>query len=513
MKTKSRKLKKSMAGPKSAGRTRVRKSAKAMVSANKKEEAAKGSNAPPPPPDSPYLRTDAGNAEFFAATYADHLRFDHKRGRWLLWRAGRWWERDTTALIRIMAKGVARLRLKHANNRDEVKWALRSESRQRQEAMLELAKSEYPLGDSGDGWDADPLLLGVANGVIDLRTGALREGRQADKLTLHSTIAFDATAKAPRWEQFISEVFDGNTELIDFVQRAVGYAMTGGVGEQVIFMAYGTGANGKSTFVEVIRHVLGDYAYNLPFSAFELQNRSAIPNDIAALENRRFVTALETSESARLNEARIKALTGSDPITARFLYGEFFTFVPAAKFWLVFNSFPRVDDDSEGFWRRVRVISFEHQFPKDKRDKQLLQKLKAEAPGILNWAIEGALKWQKNGLSTPQIVTQMSEQYRQQSDPLAEFIADCCDLEPDALATSGALWNEYLRWKRQQHDDELVDRTTFGRNLQMRGLTKVKIGPERSRGWRGIRVKNDDPEGFFAVGPETAAQVLEVVPA
>jgi len=462
------------------------------------------------PPDSPYLRTDSGNAELFAVLYADRLRYDHKRGRWLIWKDGRWWAKDDIALVARMAKNVARLRLKNGKgNRDEIKWALSSESRQRLEAMIELAKSERALADSGDGWDSDPWLLGVANGVVDLRTGVVREGKQSEKITLHTKIAFDPTARAPRWEQFINEVFENNRELIEYVQRAVGYSITGEVSEQVIFLAYGSGANGKSTFVEMMRHALGEYAHNLPFSAFELQNRSAIPNDIAALESRRFATAIETSETSRLNEARIKALTGSDPITARYLYGEFFTFIPTAKFWLVFNHFPKVKDESEGFWRRVRVIPFQHQFARNNRDKKLLEKLKQETAGILNWAIEGARKWKEQGLDTPAIVTQMSEQYRQESDVLAEFIEDCCELDPDALVKSGALWHEYLRWKREQGDEDVIDRTAFGVKLQARGMKMVKIGKDRTRGWRGIRLKSDDLAEFFNVGPQFPTRVEE----
>jgi len=464
------------------------------------------------PIESPYLRTDSGNAELFSALYADRLRYDHKRGRWLIWKDGRWWGKDEVKHVGTMAKKVARLRLRKARgNPDETKWALRSESRQRLEAMVELAKSERALADSGEGWDSDPWLLGMANGVVDLRTGELRDGKQDDKITLHSKIAFDPAAKAPRWEQFISEVFDGDTELIEFVQRAVGYSITGDVGEQVIFLAYGSGANGKSTFVELIRHVLGEHAYNLPFSAFELSGRSSIPTDIAAMENRRFATAIETSESSRLNEARIKALTGSDPITARYLFKEFFTFVPTAKFWLVFNHFPKVKDESEGFWRRVRVIPFLRQFSKDKRDKKLLLTLKEEAAGILNWAIEGARKWKEQGLNTPAIVTQMSEQYRQESDVLAEFIEDCCVLDADTSTTSGKLWNEYLRWVTRQNDGDGLDRTSFGRKLEAHGLKKERVGRERTRGWRGIRLKSDAPDPFFDLGPQAAAEAAQGV--
>lgn len=503
---------KSTANRQMHARSRSRQSGKGAVAVVNDVTTANAPENTKNAPDSRYLRTDVGNAELFSTLYADRLRYDHKRGRWLIWKDGRWWAKDETKRVVKMAKHVARLRLRKAgDNIDETKWALRSEARQRLEAMIELAKSETALADSGVGWDSDPWLLGVANGVVDLRTGALREGKQSDKITLHSKIAFDPTATAPRWEQFISEVFDGNTELIEYVQRAVGYSITGDVGEQVVFLAYGSGANGKSTFVEMMRNVLGEHAYNLPFSAFELNSRSSIPNDIAALENRRLATAIETSETSRLNEARIKALTGSDPVTARYLFNEFFTFVPMAKFWLVFNHFPSVKDESEGFWRRVQVIPFVQQFSKDRRDKKLLLKLKEEAAGILNWAIEGARKWKEQGLDTPAIVTQMSEQYRQESDVLVEFIEDCCVLDADASTTSGKLWNEYLRWITRQNDGDGLDRTSFGRKLEARGLKKERVGRERTRGWRGIRLKSDAPDPFFDLGPQAVAEAAQGV--
>jgi putative DNA primase/helicase len=290
-----------------------------------------------------YPRTDAGNAELFARGFANKARFDHRRGRWLIW-LGHWWAEDEKEMVLQAAKKIARFRLQYSTTIDnatgadlEAKWALRSESRPRLEAMLKLAQSEHPLSDPGKGWDANPWLLGVPNGVVDLRTGQLSDGNQSDKITMHTNVPFNPSSKAPRWEQFFDQIFGGNQELIDYVQRAAGYSLTGDVSEQVLFLAYGTGANGKSTFLEVLRHIIGTYAYNLPFSAFELKARSAIPNEIAALSAKRFVTAIETNESAELNEGRIKALTGSDPITARFLYREFFTFIPTSKYWLAFN--------------------------------------------------------------------------------------------------------------------------------------------------------------------------------
>lgn len=234
-----------------------------------------------------------------------------------------------------MAKEAARDRLKGtANIRDDEKrdqlvtWALKSESQYRLRAALELAKTTLPVSDAGDGWDSNPFLLGLRNGVLDLRTGQLRPAQPEDRITIHTPIPFAPKAHCPRFEQFLSEVFLGDSELVGFVQRAVGYCLTGNVSEQCLFLCYGEGANGKSTFLETIRYVFGGYAHNLPFSAFELAARSGIPNDLAGLVGKRLVTAVETSENARFNESRIKALTGEDRCTARFLYGEYFSFDP-----------------------------------------------------------------------------------------------------------------------------------------------------------------------------------------
>ena len=168
--------------------------------------------------------------------------------------------------------------------------------------------------------------------------------------------------RAPRFDRFLKEVFGDDTDLIGYIQRAVGYSLTGATAEQCFFCCYGDGANGKSTFLNAIRNVVGGYGCNLPFSAFELEARASIPNDVATLPGRRFVTAIETAESSQLNAARIKALTGSDPITARLLHREFFTFEPVSKFWLAFNHRPVVTDDSHGFWRRVHLIPFLRRF-------------------------------------------------------------------------------------------------------------------------------------------------------
>lgn len=308
--------------------------------------------------------TDSGNAELIAELFGDRLRFDHRRNRWLRCKDGKWIE-DSNGEVYLMAIEAARARFKSAarmgndtDRKEGLRWALTSESKYRLHAALELAKRTTPIADSGDNWDSDPLLLGVVNGVVDLQAAELRPSRPEDRITLQARVDYDPVALCPQFEQFLYQVFQGDDELIRFVQKAIGYSLTGEVNEQCLFLCYGQGANGKSTFLETVRSLMGNYAHNLPFSAFELKARSSVPNDIAGIVGKRFVTAVETNENVAFNEGRVKALTGGDQSTARFLYQEHFSFDPTAKFWLAFNHKPRVTDDSHGFWRRVRLIPF-----------------------------------------------------------------------------------------------------------------------------------------------------------
>jgi putative DNA primase/helicase len=291
-------------------------------------------------------------------------------------------------------------------------------------------------------------------------------------------------------------VFLHDADVIAFIQRAIGYCLSGAVTEQCLFLCYGQGENGKSTFLEVIRDVLGSYAYNLPFSAFELAARSAISNDMAGLVSKRFVTAVETNENVRLNEGRVKALTGGDRCTARFLYREYFSFDPTAKLWLAFNHKPQVSDDSHGFWRRVRLIPFLAiaQFSGSDCDKDLVAKLKTEASGILAWAIKGCLLWQQEGLGLPRSIDVATRDYREESDPLAEFLDERCVIRADAFVESGILRRDYDDWARENGEKPLDHRALSSR-LRARGFVKDRLGHNRVRGWHGLCPKTAPPVG------------------
>jgi len=263
-------------------------------------------------------------------------------------------------------------------------------------------------------------------------------------------------------------MFGGNEELGAFIHRALGYSLTGETGEQCLFLCYGTGSNGKGTLLNTIRRdVLGDYGHALAFSTIEHDPRpGAQSNELAALLGRRFVVSSETNEGRRINEGRIKWLTGCDPIRARFLYAESFEFQPVAKFWLAVNHRPKVTDTSQGFWRRIRLIPFLREFKKD-ADPHLIGELIAELPGILNWAVQGVLEWQARGLEAPDAVVSATESYRLESDPIGQFIAECCLAAEDYVVRAKSVYEAYRRWATQQGltERETLSATKSGKRL------------------------------------------------
>ena len=432
------------------------------------------------------ILTDTTNAELIASLYGDQLRFDHRRRRWLLW-AAHYWREDTTGEVYRLATAAARERYSRSVNIEDLderrrvaKWSIDSEQRNRLESAVALAKNIQPIADSGETWDTDPWLLGMANGVVDLRGGKLRNGRPNDQITLTTGIEFDPEAKCPRWEQFLQEVI-GDSELINWLWRALGYSLTGDTREQCIFLCHGIGANGKTKLVEAIREAMGGYAYSSPFSTFERYQRASIPNDLAALEHKRLVTSSETNDNTRLNEARIKAISGGDPITARYLHAEYFTFMPHLKLWLFVNHRPKVMDDSHGFWRRVKLIPFTKQFTGEADDKRLGEVLRSEAPGILAWLVKGCLEWQQRGLDpAPRAVEVATEEYRAESDELGGFIIERCVERPGGRVRASELYNAYTGWAVEQgmKDKEILSTKAFG----------MRIGNKyhRDRGEEGV---------------------------
>ncbi|MDZ4819755.1 MAG: phage/plasmid primase, P4 family, partial [Planctomycetota bacterium] len=444
-----------------------------------------------------FADTEAGDAEYFAKEFGKRVRFDHRRGRWLRFAEHRWVP-DTDGEMHRLAVSAMRLRqqdtfrLKDSKTRKRrYKWAIDGESRRRIENMLALAKTVTPISDAGNDWDCDPWLIGVRNGVVHLRSGRLRAGRPTDRITMSVKTSYEPAAKCPLWEQTICQLFGGERDLIEYIHRALGYSLTGMTNEQCLFMNWGSGANGKGTLMNTVAAVLGDYADDLPFSALELHARSGIPNDVAKLVNKRFVTSSETGDGVRLNEARIKAITGCDPLTARFLHREFFTFQPTAKFWLATNHKPDVRDDSYGFWRRMRLIPFTQQFCGVRDNKDLKDKLRAEAPGILRWLVDGSRAWDRCGLEPPQTVQDATSAYQIESDRLTAFFEESCELGTGQKIQSKHLYRAYEQWCAER-EIERLNLKAFGQQVRKRFDAKEQHHIVTYFGV-GLRQKDTDP--------------------
>jgi putative DNA primase/helicase len=439
-------------------------------------------------------RTDVGNAQRLVAAFGHAMRYCAPWKRWLVWDGGRW-ARDDRQRVREYAKTVTRDMLHEAadlpagdRQRALVEYALRSQKADRLRAMIELAQSDPTLAMVPGDFDADPWLLNVDNGTIDLRSGQLREHRRADLITKLAPVTYDPAATSDVWTRFLADAMQENAALIAFLQRCVGYSLTGTTGEEVLFFLLGPEASGKSTFAEAIKATFGDYARTTDFETF-LQKKGdrGIPNDIAALAGARLVVSIEMADGKHLAEGLVKHLTGGDTVSARFLFGEFFDFIPQFKLWLAANDAPRVRHSDRAIWRRILRIPFEHTVPEAARDPAIKATLKDPArggPAILAWAVAGCLAWQRDRLQVPIEVQTATASYRADQDPLRDFFADCCVFDPSAWTSSKELFAAYRAWGEANGIEKPMTSTAFGSQLAAHGCSPGKA--KETRGWHGI---------------------------
>jgi putative DNA primase/helicase len=351
--------------------------------------------------------------------------------------------------------------------------AKRSEKVERVMAIEKLARSMVPI--VPEMLDTDPWLLNVDNGTLDLRTGQLRPHRREDRITKLAPVAYDPLATCPQWEAFLDCIFDKNKNLIDFVQRLFGYSLTGEVSEQALVFLYGTGANGKSTFLLVLQALLGEYAEQAAPELLLQKKGDSHPTEVADLFGRRVAVSTEVEAGRSWSEVQIKQLTGGDRIKARFMRKDFFEFQPTHKLFVAANHKPRVRGTDNGIWRRIRLIPFCVTIPEHARDKNLVKKLQAELPGILAWAVRGCLAWQKDGLGEPAEVKAATEAYREEMDALGEFFDDCCIVGPKVEAKAQDLYGAYVKWCETNGERPMGQRS-FGMALRERGFKDRKSG-------------------------------------
>jgi putative DNA primase/helicase len=370
--------------------------------------------------------------------------------------------------------------------KDLAKWASRSLYLTRLNAMITIAESILPA--QAENFDRDLYMLAVQNGLLDLRTGELQPHDPECYITKIAGANYDPDAKAPTWLAFLDKVFNSDRDVIAFIQRAVGYSLTGDVGEQCLFFLYGIGANGKSTFTGTVQRLLGDYAMKTRAETLMTRRHDTIPEEVAQLAGVRFMLAAELGEGQRLNEGLIKDLTGGDAIRGRFLYRKSFEFYPVAKPWLYGNHKPTVRGSDEGIWRRVKLIPFEVVIPESQRDPKMPEKLAAELDGILAWAVEGCLEWQRSGLRTPESIKAATKDYRQEQDILADFKADCCYFGPNAESVAGELYEAYSHYAGKQ---AMSQRAFSQRILELEGVSKGGRNSAGRQIYKGIGLLED----------------------
>lgn len=434
--------------------------------------------------------TDAGNAKRLVAHLNGSGRYCNAWKCWLINDGTRWIKDDSGLIFQKAKETVAGIYAEAQEREDEAgrkavaSHAMRSETERSLRAMIALAQSEPGIPIRPADLDQHIYLLNVLNGTINLRTGVLHPHDPADLITQRIDISYDEEATAPRWQQFLREVFKDRQGLIDFVQRLVGHCLTGDVKEQMFAIWHGDGSNGKSVLLDTLREILADYATSTPFSTFALRRQEGIRNDLACLNNVRLVTSSEATEGMRLDEELVKRMTGDATIKARYLFSEYFEYKRRYKIVAAVNHLPRIRGTDFAIWRRVRLVPFDAVFTGENCDLDLKDKLLAEAQGILTWAVIGSMLWHDMGLGYPEEVKQATEQYKAGEDTLACFLAECCDLDPAHTQPARGL---YLAYK-EYCGGRTVSEKAFSTKLTAKGYTKEK----RKTGsfWNGLTLHN-----------------------
>jgi putative DNA primase/helicase len=412
----------------------------------------------------------------FAGRHADRVRYVARWNQWFCW-DGTCWREDEKREVFNMARVVCREIANTINRRNEQKRIASAKTRA---AVVSLASEDPRIAATVDQWDKDPWLLCTPNGVVDLRTGDVREHRVEDYMT--KQVAVSPGGDCPRWRQFMYEVTGGDVELQQFLQRWCGYALTGTTREHALGFGFGMGANGKSVFTSTVVGVLADYATTAPIETFTVTNTEQHPTELARLRGARLVVATETEEGRRWAESKIKMLTGGDRTAARFMRQDFFEFTPQFKLWIVGNHKPGLRSVNEAIRRRFLLVPFNVVIPPAARDANLVERLKAEWPGILRWMIDGCLEWQRERLAPPKAVADATETYLEGEDAIALWLEEETIEDVNSWISISSLFNSWKLWSEAAGEYTGTQRR-FSQNLESKGL----VYERRHGGARGFR--------------------------
>lgn len=443
---------------------------------------------------------DIANGRLFAKLFKGKLLFAYPARKWLRWSGTRWtWceAGEDMAAAKLTADhllDIATKKLQASPNdpdaKQMMKHAIKTQDENRLLAMINLARSEPGMGiESMSMLDADPWLLNTENGAVNLKVGGLLAHHPEQLLTRQCAAMYLRGAECPTWLRFLDEIFQGDHDLIHYVQRALGYSLTGLVTEEVMFFMFGFGANGKSVFVNAVHAVLNDYAVTAPASMLALQrhdDKGRATPEMARLVGTRFAVANETQSGDRLDEQMVKILVSRERIAARFLHRDYFEFMPTHALWVRGNHKPIIAGDDHGIWRRIHLVPFLRTFTPDEADPFLENKLLEERDGILAWMIDGCLAWQREGLNPPKAVINASNQYRKESDVLGQWLVESCDLGPELRNEQKQVYGNYQRWCHESGCRPMA-KAQFTRKLAERGYVEGWAG--KARNYLGIRLK------------------------
>jgi putative DNA primase/helicase len=436
--------------------------------------------------------TDAGNGARLIRYFGQDLKYVPEKGWWIIYENGCWrWDND--GRMERYARLATKLMIEEAKLLDDeqrqrlLKHAIATESHFRFNAMIAMAKTEQAAILHQSELDKDPDLLSITTGVLDLKTGKLRPGNREDYITKISNVVLaNSHETCPVWLSFLYKITAGDQDLIGYLQRALGYSLTGHTREQCLFFLHGNGSNGKSTFLGVLQSLLGDYCKNVdPDTLMTKYNSGGATPDLARLVGARTAITIETEEGKRLAENRIKQMTGCDTMVVRHLYQEPFELIPQFKIWIAGNHKPVIKGTDHAIWRRIHLLPFNVTIPKNEQDHRLEEKLKAELPGILLWAVEGTKQWRKNGLNPPKKVLAAVADYKNEMDTIGHWLTDCCEFGSEYKTQSSILYQSYSSWCRN-NGHHFLSQTRFGTSLKERGFEKTKSG---NISWSGICIR------------------------
>lgn len=443
-----------------------------------------------------YPLTQVGNAEIFVKLLGHNMKYVPEEKNWRVWSGSHWGEDRSNAsrrgmMLTIRARAASASFIPDREERTQFfAWCRSQEAASQIDGALKAAASMNSVVALVEEFDTHPMILGLRDTTYDLEDDQAKPPNRLDLLTKRVGAEWDAEATCPLWLKTLDEVFQGDRDKVDYFQRAVGYSMTGSNLEQCMFICHGRGANGKSTVLGVIRDMAGDYGASARYETFNADLASSKGDDLAMLRGKRFVLVVEPDQNAKLAEGRVKQITGgTDKITCRHLYGKDFSYTPEFKLWYAVNHLPRIRGTDDGIWRRIHLIPFEAQFMGDQRDNELPEKLAAEMPGILNWALEGAAQWRKTGLRPPTTVVKATSAYRHDSDVLQLWIDDCAVEDKTKTTTQAELYMSYANWCGD-NGLRASSATYFGKSLAERGFTKSQHPKTNRPVYRGITLSN-----------------------